>query len=142
MAEQKNISPKQKRVVHEWIQNGFSATKAYREIYNCKDDIVAAVNASRMFKKECVQEYLGDLMQTLETIEIANTSEILMYLTKVMRGQEKDAFGLDPGLRDRNQAAELLGKANGIFTQKLDLNATAQVIIVEDIEIDDDETEE
>jgi len=95
-----------------------------------------------MFKKECVQEYLGDLMQTLETIEIANTSEILMYLTKVMRGQEKDAFGLDPGLRDRNQAAELLGKANGIFTQKLDLNATAQVIIVEDIEIDDDETEE
>ena len=36
---------------------------------------------------------------------IAKTDEVLAYLTRVMRGEEKDAFGLDVSIADRTKAA-------------------------------------
>ena len=39
-----------------------------------------------------------------------------------MRGQEKDAFGLDPSLEERTKAAERLMKAKGMFVQKVEVN--------------------
>ena len=37
-------------------------------------------------------------------------------------------------LSDANKAAELLGKAYGIYTEKVDLKETAKVVIVDDLE--------
>ena len=51
-----------------------------------------------------------------------------------MRGEEKDQFGLDASLQDRTKAAELLGKRYRLFTEKVELEGSVPVQIVDDID--------
>nr|DAJ68713.1 MAG TPA: Terminase small subunit [Caudoviricetes sp.] len=60
---------------------------------------------------------------------IATADEVLEYLTKVMNGEEKDAFGLDVSVADRTKAAELLGKRHMLFTDKVKLDAEIEIDI-------------
>ena len=46
----------------------------------------------------------------LEEQSIADATEILQYFTAVMRGEEKDQFGLDAPLGERTKAAQELAK--------------------------------
>jgi len=45
-----------------------------------------------------------------ESEKIATAEEILQYLTRVMRGQEKDQFGLDVPISERTRAAQELAR--------------------------------
>ena len=67
---------------------------------------------------------------------IADTEEILETLTRIIRGEEKDAFGLDVSNQDRLKALELLGKANQLYTDrvKTDTNMDINVNLVDDVE--------
>lgn len=116
------MTEKEKLCVIEWIKNGFNGTRAYMTIYkSCKKENSAAVLFNRLMKKPDVIEFKERWLNDIESTEIASANEIMMYLTKVMRGQEKDAFGLDPSLDDRTKAAERLMKAKGMFVQKLEV---------------------
>lgn len=117
------MTEKEKLVVIEWINNGFNGTKAYMSVYkNCKKESSAAVLFNRLMKKKEVIEFREEWLNDIESTQIASANEILIYLTKVMRGQEKDAFGLDPSLEERTKAAERLMKAKGMFVQKVEVN--------------------
>jgi len=117
------MTEREKLVVIEWVKNGFNGTKAYMSIYkNCKKESSAAVLFSRLMKKPDVIEFKEQWLNDIESTEIASANEILMYLTRVMRGKEKDAFGLDPSLEERTKAAERLMKAKGMFIQKLEVS--------------------
>lgn len=129
------MTEKEKLCVIEWINNGFNGTKAYLKIFkNCKKESSAAAGFSRMMNKPDVINYREQLLNDIESTEIASANEIMMYLTRVMRGQEHDAFGLDPSLEERTKAAERLMKAKGMFTQKLDITSNCQTVIVDDID--------
>ena len=128
------MTEKEKLCVIEWINNGFNGTQAYMTVFkNCKKSSTAKVSFSRMMKKDDVRAFRDEMINNIETSEVASASEILMYLTRVMRGQEKDAFGLDVSIDERTKAAEKLMKAKGMFTQKIELNQTGKVMIVDDI---------
>jgi phage terminase small subunit len=117
------MTEKEKLCVIEWINNGFNGTKAYLKIFkNCKKESSAAAGFSRIMNKQDVIDYKEQLLNDIESTEIASANEILMYLTRVMRGQEQDAFGLDPSLEERTKAAERLMKAKGMFTQKIEVS--------------------
>lgn len=117
------MTEKEKLCVIEWIRNGFNGTKAYLTIFkNCKKESSAASSFSRMMSKSDVIEFKEQWLNDIESAEIASANEILMYLTRVMRGQEQDAFGLDPSLEERTKAAERLMKAKGMFTQKIEVS--------------------
>jgi len=117
------MTEREKLCVIEWINNGFNGSKAYLKCFkNCKTEASATSAFSRMMKKEDVIEFKDRLLEELESIEIASASEVLMYLTRVMRGQEKDAFGLEPSLEERTKAAERLMKAKGMFIQKVEVS--------------------
>ena len=62
----------------------------------------------------------------------ASQDEVLEYLTRVMRGQEKDQFDLEASLQDRTKCAELLGKRYGTFIDKKDINLTEINVSLED----------
>lgn len=129
------MTEKEKLCVIEWINNGFNGTKAYLQIFkNCKKKSSAAAGFSRMMNKQDVIDYREQLLNDIESTEIASANEIMMYLTRVMRGQEHDAFGLDPSLEERTKAAERLMRAKGMFTQKLDITSNCQTVIVDDID--------
>lgn len=117
------MTEKQKLCVIEWVKNGFNGTQAYMAVFkNCKKESSAASAFSRLMSDHEVIKFKEQWLNDIESTEIASANEILMYLTRVMRGQEKDAFGLDPSLEERTKAAERLMKAKGMFTQKIDVS--------------------
>lgn len=121
------MTEKERLCVIEWVNNGFNGTKAYMTVFkNCKKESSAAVLFSRMMKKPDVIEFKEQWLNDIESTEIASANEIMMYLTNVMRGNEKDAFGLDPSLEERTKAAEKLMKAKGMFVQKVEVSNEAE----------------
>ncbi len=87
-----------------------------------------------MIANDNIKQYIEERLAKIEDARIAKGKEVLQYLTKVMRGEEKDQFGLDPSLQDRTKAAELLGKRYRLFTEKVEVEGVQQVQIVDDIE--------
>ena len=79
------------------------------------------------------KRFIQERLEQLENNRIASQEEVLQYLTKVMRGEEKDQFGLDASLQDRTKCAELLGKRYGTFKEKVDVTGNIPVVIQDDI---------
>lgn len=118
------LTPKQKAFCDYYIELG-NATQAYIEAgYNKKG---ARANSARLIANDSVKQYIDERLKQIESERIAKPEEVLQYLTKVMRGEEKDQFGLDAALTDRTKAAELLGKRYMLFTDKVDL--TGEVVL-------------
>ena len=57
-----------------------------------------------------VQKELGQLIMDAKKSTQATAEEVMEYFTKVMRGEEKDQFGLDAPLSERTKAAQELAK--------------------------------
>lgn len=60
--------------------------------------------------KEYITDEITWRLDQLKKETIADADEILQYFTKVMRGEEKDQFGLDAPLAERTNAAKELAK--------------------------------
>ena len=88
---------------------------------NLKGELPSNVNHG-LVSRQLVIEFKEQWLNDIESTEIASANEIMMYLTNVMRGNEKDAFGLDPSLEERTKAAEKLMKAKGMFVQKVEVS--------------------
>ena len=89
----------------------------------------ASVTASKMLRKPKVRQYIDAIMDERSKDTIATADEVLEYLTRVVRGEEKDAFGLDVSVADKTKAAELLGKRHMLFTDKVKLDAEIEIDI-------------
>lgn len=120
---ERKLTPKQKAFADYYIELG-NATEAYIKAgYNEKG---ARANSARLIANDSIKQYIDERLSKIEDERIAKGEEVLQYLTKVMRGEEKDQFGLDASLQDRTKAAELLGKRYRLFVDKVesDVNAT------------------
>lgn len=76
-----------------------------------------------------MRQYIDAVMNERSKDTIATADEVLEYLTRVVRGEEKDAFGLDVSVADKTKAAELLGKRHMLFTDKVKLDAEIEIDI-------------
>ena len=85
------------------------------------------VQGSQNLEKLSIKSYIEERMKVLDEKRIAKGEEVLQYLTKVMRGEEKDQFGLDASLQDRTKAAELLGKRYRLFVEKVEQDVNANI---------------
>ena len=109
------LTEKQKRFIDYYIETANATESARKAGYSKK--------TAKNIGKENLTKLNFFIKQKLEEKEkerIASQDEVLQYLTKVMRGQEKDQFGLDASLQDRTKCAELLGKRWGTFKEKVD----------------------
>lgn len=128
------MTDKQKAFCDYYLESG-NATEAYKKAYSsCKKDGTARTNGSRLLTNANVSQYISQRLKQIESERIAKPEEVLKYLTKVMRGQEKDQFDLDAPLNERTRAAELLGKRYALFTDKTTIEGNIGVKIVDDIE--------
>lgn len=109
---------KQKAFADYYIECGNATEAALRAGYSKKTSYSIG---NENLKKHEVLSYIDERMQEIEDNRIAKGEEVLKYLTSVMRGEEKDQFGLDPSLQDRTKAAELLGKRYRLFTDKVEV---------------------
>lgn len=117
----KKLTPKQKAFADYYIELG-NASEAYKKAYSCINDKTARTNANKNLQKPTIINYIQERIAKIEDERIAKGDEVLKYLTSVMRGEEKDQFGLDASLQDRTKAAELLGKRYRLFIDKVEQN--------------------
>lgn len=144
------LTSKQKIFCDEYLVD-LNATRAYKAAYpNIKRDSTARTNGSRLLTNANVKSYIDERLKELEDKRIAKAEEVLQYLTKVMRGEEKEEVVVTEnigdfmsearviekqvGAKERNKAAELLGKRYRLFTEKVEFQGNVGVEIVDDID--------
>lgn len=127
----KKLTPKQRAFADYYIETGNATEAAIKAGYSKK---TAKETGYENLTKPHIKQYIEERIKSVDEARIAKGDEVLQYLTKVMRGQEKDQFGLDATLQDRTKAAELLGKRYRLFTEKMEIEGAQRVQIVDDIE--------
>lgn len=142
------LNDRQQAFADNYIET-LNATESYLKVYtNVKKVSTANVNASRLLSNAKVKAYIAERMEELKSKRIADQSEILEYLTGIMRGEHKEETlrgigegaqtisDIDVGAKDRIKAAELLGKRYGMWTEKQDVTVKVPTI-VNDVPLDD-----
>ena len=137
------LNERQKRFADEYLIDLNAEKAAIRAGYSEK---YARGNAHKLVANSCIAEYIKRRMSEKEAALIAGQDEVLKYLTSVMRGEtqseivvvegigdgcsEARAMQKAPDEKERLKAAEMLGKAHMLFTDKvqqeidMDLNIT------------------
>lgn len=120
------LTDKQLLFATEYIKTANATQAALKAGYS---ENSARQQGSRLLSNANVSQYIQSHMEKKNKSTIATADEVLEYLTKVMNGEEKDAFGLDTSIADRTKAAELLGKRHMLFTEKVKLDAEIEIDI-------------
>lgn len=109
------LSPKEDRFISLYIKyaDGPQAVKeagytVRAEIKN--KDAQYAKRSKELLSKDYIKDEIAFRSEQLRDAQIADTKEVLMYLTKVMRGEEKDQFDLPVSISDRTAAAKELNR--------------------------------
>ena len=126
MADASTLTEKERIFADEYIKTTNATQSAIKAGYAEKS---ASSKGSQLLRKVKVRKYIDDVMEKRSKNTIATADEVLEYLTKIMNGEEKDAFGLDASIADRTKAAELLGKRHMLFTDKVKLDAEIEIDI-------------
>ena len=139
------MTDKQQKFADEYLID-CNARRAYKAAYpNIKKDSVADASASRLLSNVKVKEYIDEQLEKMRSEKIADATEVMMYLTAVMRGEYTEEVVVgegcgegysnaskvkkDVGAKDRLKAAELIGKRFGIFTDKMKVDVEPVVIV-------------
>lgn len=128
------MTEKQKAFCDYYIETGNATEAAIKAGYSKK---TAKVIGSENLTKPYLKQYIDERLTKIEDARIAKGEEVLQYLTKVMRGEEKDQFGLDASLQDRTKAAELLGKRYRLFVDKIEADVNQTVVFTGEDELED-----
>lgn len=94
------LSAKESRFISLFIANG-DINKCLRE---------SGLSLKNVAGKDYIVDEITYRLDLLKKKTIADGDEILQYFTRVMRGEEKDQFGLDAPLSERTRAAQELAK--------------------------------
>lgn len=113
------LTAKQRLFADEYIKSG-NATQSYIKAgYSVKSEKVAGVNATRMLRNAKVKSYIDAKVAEIESHKIADAKEVLQYLTRVLRGEEKEeipdnvnggTIKRPPLIKDRTVAAREIMK--------------------------------
>jgi phage terminase small subunit len=107
------LSPKQDRFITLYIKYSDEAQAAREAGYTLRPNIKNVDLAYKNLGKKLLKENADEIawrMEQWRLKQIADTTEILTYFTKVMRGEIKDQFDLDATIADRTVAAKELYK--------------------------------
>lgn len=126
--EYKNLTEKQKRFIDYYIEFADAKKSAIEAGYSRKT--AKQIGCENLAK---LDRFIKSKLEEKAKQRIASQDEVLEYLTRVLRGQEKDQFNLDASLQDRTKCAELLGKRYGTFIDKKEVTGAIPVVIKDDI---------
>lgn len=161
MYDYDDLTQRQKDLI-DYLMQGVPKAQAYAKAYpkshvkNKTDQVNKMINnKDNNFPKFSVvyQKMLEESKKRLEKEKeesILSATDVLKFLSDVIRNEEKDVQIVPQGrgkskiqetnasVRDKIRAAELLGRANAMFTDKNEITANASVQILDDIPKDDD----
>lgn len=129
------LTEKQKLFIEYYLQTQNATLSAEKAGYSAKKktDLNAVATRVKQYLMPHIKARLDD---SKVRNAIMDTDEILATLSRIARGEEKDAFGLDTSNQDKLKALELLGKANQLYVERVkqDTNVDINVNLVDDNE--------
>lgn len=127
------MTEKQKRFCDEYLIDLNATQAAIRAGYSKK---TAQQMGAENLLKPVIKTYIEQRMAEKEAALVADQNEVLQYLSSVMRGETQSEIVVVEGIgdgcseartmqkapdeRERLKAAEMLGKAHCIFTEKVE----------------------
>lgn len=85
----KNLNDRHKRFCQEYLKD-FNATRAYKAVYDTKNDKTANVNSSRLLRNAKVQAYLSEILHQTKLQDIMQIDEVLNKISEIARGVPRD----------------------------------------------------
>ena len=139
------MTDKQRKFCDEYLID-LNATRAYKSAYpHVKSEGAATSCASRLLRNVKVKTYIDEQLEKISSEKIATAEEVMQYLTSVLRGEsqseivviegagdgysEAKKMNKAPDEKEKLRAAELLGKRYGLFTDKVEVDGVAKVVI-------------
>lgn len=138
----KKMTERQKRFCNEYLIDLNVTQAAIRAGYTKQ---YANKKAYELLDKQQIKEYLDGELKKIEDLKIADAKEVMQYLTSVMRNEVTEEVVVTEGTgdgcsevrvvkkdipaKDRNKAAELLGKRYRLFTDKMEVTGEIPVVI-------------
>lgn len=123
------LTVKQQKFVDEFIKLGNATQAAIAAGYKKKTaKQQGAENLTKPYLKQAID--LG--LEKIQSAKIADQTEVLEYLTRVLRGKETETVvtpkglvidDVPPKISDRNKAAELIGKRHQMWTDNVNVNS-------------------
>ena len=130
------MTEKQKQFCDEYLANGLNATQAYLAVYkNVKSTDVAGAAAARLLGNVSVNEYINVALAKIHDEKTMDAKEIMERLTAIGREETTDQLLTMDGdikevkskTQDRIRALELIGKAYGMFKDKVEMEVSTPV---------------
>lgn len=133
------LSVRQEAFCHYYAEEPNGQQAAIRAGYVEK---YARITASKLLTQTNIQEKIRALRDENFKRNQATANEVMNYLTKVMRGEIKDQFGLEAPLSERTKAAQELAKRTIDIDNKLAGKSTNDNTIKIEIDWTRPETEQ
>ena len=147
------LTEKQLAFIDYYLET-LNGREAYKRAYNTKNNNTADVNASKLLSNTKVKTIVDERLAEIASKRIAKVEEVQQFLTSAMRGEiQEEITALQPNAitgametvimskqlsaKDRIKCAELLGKANRLFTDKLEVDANVAVIFEGEDELEE-----
>ena len=144
------MTPKQKRFCDEYLIDTNATQAAIRAGYSEKT--AYAIGNENLSKPE-LRAYIDERLAEMQSKTIADATEVMQYLTSVLRGEEKEETIVVEGIgdgcsearkmkkdvspKDKLKAAELLAKRYGLLTDKVGIEGVVPIVIAGDDELAD-----
>jgi phage terminase small subunit len=119
MAGKGGLTERQRRFVREYAKCGNATAAARAAGYKCPDP-----QGRENLRKPTIAAALAELMAGREASDIATIEERQRFWSAVLRGEETQA-----DMRDRLKASELLGKAQGDFTERHEHSGSVELLL-------------
>ena len=125
------LTPQEAKFIDEYCVTG-NGRQSVINAYPNANPSAAAQKAQDLLNKSYITSEINHRLQVAREESIATASEIMSYFSRVMRGEEKDQFGLEAPLSERTKAAVELAKRQIDIPQRLAGNEQPEIKIVLD----------
>lgn len=142
------LSVKQEKFCLEYAKSGNQRQAYLLAGYNVKSEETADANASRLLRNAKVKARLAELAEEAKNASIADIVEMQQTLTSIIRKQmteevivvesvgdymtEARKMDKEPSIKDIINAINTLGKIQGAFSSKLEIDADLSPIVIKD----------
>lgn len=123
------LTQRQRIFCEEYIKTN-NATKAAKAAGYSEKTAYSIGNQN--LKKLEISAYIRSRQDEINAEQIASTDEVMRFFTSVMRGEEKDQFGLDAALSDRIKAGQEIMKRFEITKATQTDEGNAHIIVLAD----------
>lgn len=144
------MNAKQKRFCDEYLIDCNATQAAIRAGYSKK---TAKVTGAKLLTNANLKNYIDKQLEKISSKKIADVTEVMEYLTSVLRGESiseivvvegcgdgcSEARNIDkaPDEKERLKAAELIGKRYGIWKDNVDVKGAIPTVLTGSDELED-----